>query len=234
MLKKYFHTMFAKAAELNHQNILNLSENNTKARFIDLGCDDGLLTQLIGNKIQTSDVYGADIVTKRLDLAGGYGIKTKKQDLNSKFNMRSNYFDVVTANQVIEHINNSDIFISEVYRIIKPGGYAIISTENASSWINIMASLFGWQIFSLTNFSQKKRSLGNPLSIHRGEDTELNSWLHVRIYNINGLKEYFKVFGFKVEKITGSGYFPFPAEIGKIDVIHAHFITFKIRKPLNE
>ena len=31
---------------------------------------------------------------------------------------------------------------TELYRILKPGGYMIISTENASSWCNIFASIY--------------------------------------------------------------------------------------------
>jgi 2-polyprenyl-3-methyl-5-hydroxy-6-metoxy-1,4-benzoquinol methylase len=222
--------MFADAVNLNHKNIKKLLEINPKALYIDLGCDDGKISTEFAQKIATKNIYGADIVESRLAQAKKIKINIVKQDLNQKFNLNNNYFDAVTANQVIEHIGNSDNFLAEIYRILKLGGYAIISTENASSWCNIGASLMGWQIFSLTNFSSKKRSIGNPYSIHREEGVDLNSWQHVRIYNIFGLKEYFESYGFKVEKIMGAGYFPFPASFGKWDIIHSHFITFKIRK----
>jgi len=157
-------------------------------------------------------------------------LKVKKFDLNNKFDFEDNFFDVINANQVIEHLYNSDNFIFEIYRVLKPGGYAIISTENASSWCNIFASIMGWQIFSLTNFSSKKKGIGNPFAIHREDNPGLSSWNHIRIYNIKGLKEYFEVFRFEVEKIKGAGYFPFPAMFGNIDKTHCHFMTFKVRK----
>ena len=126
--------------------------------------------------------------------------------------------------------SNSDNFLSELHRILKVGGYAVISTENASSWCNIFASLLGWQIFSLTNFSQRAQGIGNPLAIHKGDNNHFDSWNHVRIYNIRGLKEYFEIFDFKVEAIRGAGYFPLPAFLGNIDKMHSHFMTFKVRK----
>lgn len=52
---------------------------------------------------------------------------------------------------MIEHVSNVDLFVSEVFRVLKKGGHAVISTENGSSWHNVFAAAMGWQIFSLTN-----------------------------------------------------------------------------------
>lgn len=229
-LSVFLRGLYKNAVNLNHNNIMELFDLNRDASFLDLGCDDGEFTLKIANKINTKSIFGVDIVDDRIKLAEQKNITVKKFDLNYKFDFDDNCFDVIHANQVIEHIYNSDNFVSEIYRILKPGGYAIISTENASSWCNIFSSIMGWQIFSLTNFSSKKLGIGNPISLHRGVVSDLASWNHVRIYNIRGLKEYFEVFDFKILKIFGAGYFPFPASFGKIDRIHSHFITFKISK----
>ncbi len=231
MIKIILEKMFEQAVGMNRDNILQLLEKNTRATLLDLGCDNGSLTLDLKRAIGTRRAYGVDIVTKRLREASKKDIKTKKMDLNKRFTLKTNFFDVVHANQVIEHLYNSDLFLSEIYRILKPGGYAIISTENASSWCNIAASILGWQIFSLTNFSAKKRTIGNPFALHREESNLMSSWQHVRIYNYRGLKEYPESFGFVVEKIVGAGYFPLPSSIASLDPMHAHFITMKIRKP---
>lgn len=42
----------------------------------------------------------------------------------------SNSFDTVVSFQVIEHIPNDRLFLEEIYRVLKPGGKAIISTPN--------------------------------------------------------------------------------------------------------
>jgi len=232
-MKKYLNKLYAKAVELNHKNIISLLEKNNTANFLDLGCDDGVLTMEMAAKINTKNIWGVEIVDERTKIAETKGITVKKFDLNEKFDFENNFFDIVHANQVIEHLYNSDNFISEIYRILKPGGYAVISTENASSWCNIFASVMGWQIFSLTNFSSKKQGIGNPLALHRNEEKKLATWKHIRIYNIKGLKEYFEVFGFNISKIKGAGYFPLPAIIGNFDKTHCHFMTFKIRKTLH-
>lgn len=206
-------------------------EPNKKANFLDLGCDDGVFAQHFIKRVGCKNIYGIDIDSAKIKQAKRLGIKASKSDLNTKFPFKDNFIDVIHANQVIEHIYQIDNFISEIYRVLKPGGYAVISTENASSWCNIFASIMGWQIFSLTNTSNKKWGLGNPLAFHKGVISKPDSWIHVRIYNVRGLKDLFEVYGFKVEKIGGAGYFPLPAFLGKIDPTHSHFITYKIRRP---
>ncbi len=229
-MKKYLQNLYREAADLNHRNIFDLLEKNSRATFLDLGCDDGELTLKTAERIGTKNIYGVEIVDKRIKSAQKRGVKVNKFDLNGKFDYRSSSFDVVHGNQIIEHLHASDNFLSEIYRVLKPGGYAVISTENASSWCNIFASVLGWQIFSLTNFSSKKLGIGNPLAIHAEDEPNLESWNHIRSYSIRGLKEYFEAFGFKVEKIKGAGYFPLPARFGNLDKTHCHFMTFRIRK----
>jgi SAM-dependent methyltransferase len=229
-MKKFLEQMYTNAVKLNHKNIFDLFEKSVSCCFLDLGCDDGVLTKQMADRIGTSDIHGVEIVEERIRQAEGRGVRVKNFDLNTPFDFEGNTFDVIHANQVIEHLYNSDNFLSELYRLLKPGGYAIISTENASSWCNIFASIMGWQIFSLTNFSNKKQGIGNPFALHRDAEAHLDSWNHIRIYNIRGLKEYFEAFGFKVEQIRGAGYFPLWGGLGNVDKTHCHFMTFKVRK----
>ena len=123
-----------------------------------------------------------------------------------------------------------DGFLGEIKRVLKPGGYVVVSTENASSWHNIFASIMGWQIFSLTNISSVQSGIGNPLAIHQGEAVELSSWTHKTIFNYLGLKDYFRVYGFSNIQILGAGYYPLPSVLGKLDPVHSHFITIKAFK----
>lgn len=228
-MSQFLQNLYQSAVDLNHKNIFELFKKNPDARLLDLGCDDGALSIRMAEAVGTKNIFGVEIVAESAAEARLKGITVKEFDINNSFDLEDNFFDCVHANQVIEHLHNSDTFLKEIYRILKPGGYAIISTENASSWCNIFASMLGWQIFSLTNFSNIKQGIGNPLSLHKGKEG-LGSWNHVRIYNYRGLKEYFEAVGFVVEEIRGAGYFPLPAFLGNVDTVHSHFITFRIKK----
>lgn len=41
-----------------------------------------------------------------------------------------NRYDLVASFQVIEHIQNDKLFLSEIYRVLKPGGTALLTTPN--------------------------------------------------------------------------------------------------------
>jgi len=227
---KFLDGMWQKASSLNRDNILDLLEINKEAAFLDVGCDDGAWTRRCGDKIQTQKLFGVDVVTERLQIARDRGVDARNADIIQGLPFEDATFDAIMSNQVIEHVGNVDIFCMELQRVLKKGGYAVISTENASSWINVVSVAMGWQMFSLTNMSDRYLGVGNPFAQFRGKKLELPSWSHKTIFSYQGLKEFFEVHGFKVLSIEGAGYFPAPARIGKRDPRHAHFITIKVQK----
>ncbi len=44
--------------------------------------------------------------------------------------LADNTYDVVVSFQVIEHIENDSLFLKEIYRVLKPGGTALLTTPN--------------------------------------------------------------------------------------------------------
>ena len=50
-------------------------------------------------------------------------------------NIDDNSIDFVVSFQVIEHIKNDRYFISEIYRVLKPGGKLILTTPNSKMTI---------------------------------------------------------------------------------------------------
>ena len=135
------------------------------------------------------------------------------------------------ANQVIEHLSDTDTFVKETHRLLKPEGYAVVCTENLASWHNIFSLILGWQPFSLSNVCERRFQVGNPLAIHTGESPRNpSSWQHMRVFAYRGLREIFEEYGFEIERCVGSGYYPLPSQLSKLDPRHAAFLTVKVRK----
>ncbi len=98
---------------------------------------------------------------------------------------------------------------------------------------DIFSLVTGWMPMSSSNFSQTTYNVGNPLSLHASEATYLpESWQHIRVLSIRGIKDIFEIHGFKAERIWGAGYYPLPSFFARLDPVHAAFLSCKFRKPI--
>ena len=132
-MKKFLRRLYKNSANLRKKNILNFLEENSDAVFLDLGCDDGKWTMEMAKKINTDKVFGVEIIESRASEAKKSGVNVVVSDLNEIFPFENDMFDVIHADQVIEHVAFVDNFISEIYRVLKPGGYIVIGTESNHS-----------------------------------------------------------------------------------------------------
>src|SRR5438128_2707496 len=134
--------MFARASA---DNFARLREN---AAFDDRPCLLLDLGSWTGESLEKYAPQGATVIGLEYDHEAGReaidrGVLSIRSNLNGGFPCRPNMFDVVTSNQVIEHLADTDNFVAEILRVLKPGGWAVVSTENASSWHNIAALMMG-------------------------------------------------------------------------------------------
>lgn len=210
----------------------------TTGRMLDVGCDDGSWTERVREcaGVAPEAVSGIEIVDDRRALAEARGYTVRPGDLEERWPFDDEEFALVHANQVIEHVKRLDHFALEAKRVLKPGGHAVICTENLASWHNIAALIPGFQPFSVTNISNTG-ALGNPLSMHQkcaaldhGE-----SWQHIHVITMVALVELFEAHGFDVVHRFGGGYHPLRGKLARCmvrrDLRHAHFIGLVARKP---
>lgn len=198
--------------------------------MLDVGCDVGTRSVRMSKCARAKMVVGAEIVESRAKSARNNGVAVVICDINTGFPFQSGSIQLVISNQVIEHVLDVDVFLSESCRVLAKNGRIVFSTENLSSWHNICATILGWQPFSLTNVSVRRLGIGNPLAMLRGSILEWRSWMHVRVFSFRGLLELCEEYGLENIKAHGAGYFPFPAWVGRYDPRHAVFLIIEAEK----
>ena len=116
-----------------HHRLLSayvFAEDYIKGDVMELGCGEG---RGINNILKNSRSYTAvDKIDEAIKiLSGKY---PKEKFVSTSFppldTFKTNSFDCVVSFQVIEHIEDDDLFIGEIYRILRPGGIALITTPN--------------------------------------------------------------------------------------------------------
>lgn len=98
--------------------------------LLEVGCGEGRGVEIL---LENIDSYlGIDKIKEVIDrLKVKFPHVQFKQAVIPPFSgLKENSFDTVVCFQVIEHIQNDRLFLEEIYRVLKPGGRAIISTPN--------------------------------------------------------------------------------------------------------
>lgn len=105
-----------------------LKQYSIAGSVLDLGCGNG--KTLLSLQKSFSQLYGVDI----LDILSNEAkakVKFTPADLNfEKLLYSNNSLDLVTAFQIIEHLENPFFVMREAYRVLKPGGIFMFSVPN--------------------------------------------------------------------------------------------------------
>ena len=116
-----------------HQRLLQayfLAKDYVSGNLLEIGCGEGrgveLLAPLAKNYVAIDKIQGV-IDSLKQEFPKVDFIQMNIPPLS---NMEDNSFDTIVSFQVIEHIKNDSEYLKEIYRVLKPGGKAIITTPN--------------------------------------------------------------------------------------------------------
>lgn len=103
--------------------------------MLDFGCGNGAQTLMFAPHLDK--IYGLDISESFLDdfhaQAAASGVVDKIEALHydgRNIPAGDSFFDLLTSFEVLEHIPDETHALSEMYRVLKPGGRLIISVPN--------------------------------------------------------------------------------------------------------
>jgi len=102
-------------------------------RILDLGCNNGYGSAVLGEAC--SQVVAVDVSPTAIEDAqrrfGSRGIDFRVYDgQNIPFDNQS--FDMVVSFQVIEHLQDTASYLTEITRVLRPSGLALFTTPNAA------------------------------------------------------------------------------------------------------
>ncbi len=170
-------------------------------KILEVGCGRGFYANIIGMYFPKTSYTGIDINEKHLQVAKVFAQAPNVhfQKANAiKLSFADKVFDKIICSEVLEHIKNDRKVLSELYRVLKPQGIAVITVPNKNY-------PFLW----------------DPINwvLERFFHTHIPShilWLagiwayHVRLYDEDELIEKVKKTGFKINNITRTTHFCFP------------------------
>jgi len=104
------------------------------ARVVDVGAGEGYFSKMVGDRVTTELARAPDTALAACDLFPEFfrydGIRCDPINADGSLPYPDGAFDVACSLEVIEHIKDQFAFTRELYRVVKPGGVAIVSTPN--------------------------------------------------------------------------------------------------------
>ena len=127
-----------------YSHLTSILRNNAPVenyKILEVGCGYGYTTY--GVKQLGFDVTGIDLSTEAINIAkanfGDYYQVSQLQELPDSLK-----YDLIFANEVIEHLDNLDVFMENLLKHLKPGGVIHLTTPNKDYALAIKPSLI-WE-----------------------------------------------------------------------------------------
>lgn len=127
-----FNNPFINTIRLEHAfvwEVLNRQENKVK-KVLDYGSYNGNLLKELANSDLLENGVGVDLnkeVVETFQNTLPENITLVHIEKNNSIPYPDNFFDCITLIGVLEHIHRQDLILSELNRILKPGGLLLVS-----------------------------------------------------------------------------------------------------------
>ncbi|MBN1586483.1 MAG: class I SAM-dependent methyltransferase [Candidatus Omnitrophica bacterium] len=177
---EYYQQKYASGEEVLHSYKLRALEQARglkPGRALDLGCGSGVMASRL--KEMGHEVYGIDISSNAIQKLRERGIEGQTANLEEALPLSDAEFDLVWCTELLEHVANPTALLTEIRRVLKPGGRLLLTTPNSAH--------IAYRLLHL---------LGKTCS-------EVQHSEHLRFFSAASLKTLLEQTGFTINSLTG-------------------------------
>lgn len=134
----YYNKLWAERLQLNSLQLrraikvleyfVDIKRAHNSPRVLDLGCGDGRFTGFLGEFADTDGIELSEEAVKYAQKKHPHVHFFQGSALDYDF--KEAIYDVVISQEVIEHIEDQEKYLENCFRVLKKGGYLIMTTPN--------------------------------------------------------------------------------------------------------
>jgi len=185
-----------------------------KVRMLDVGCGNGLFLDRIRGRVADAQLSGVDYSKYQIERPAHASLRLKQADLTRGIPFDDGSFDVVYAAEIIEHLVDPDLLLSEIRRVLRPGGALVLTTPNLCAWYNRALFVLGVQPLFMESSTRSSTIGSGFLRRFKRGSTPVG---HVRIFNLDAIRDLLASCGFVVEIVRGASFDYFPGPLRWLD-----------------
>lgn len=166
--------------------------NESISKIVDVGCGYGGLGVAVARFLGATEIYGIEIDDARIRVARSRNVNVFKTNAeNEPLPFDDGSVDLVISFGVAEHLTYWDNFLTETRRVLRDGGYFLVSLPNLRSYIYVLSLLLGYQP---RDVEVSKKYLVGVLPIYANDQPAG----HVHTVTLKALKQLLQKTGFEV------------------------------------
>ncbi len=129
------------------KKLLERVDKSDSGRVLDLGCGTGQLTRLIADNVRAEEIVGVDLTPEMIEKARSklpetYGQKVRFLiSKGESLDLPTDYFDLATSAFTLRNVQDIELVLSEMKRVVKPGG-KVINLELSKPQIPVFRNLY--------------------------------------------------------------------------------------------
>jgi SAM-dependent methyltransferase len=181
-----------------------------KYTILDIGCGDGSFLHMLNLRLSQEKISHDKFEYFGID--GDKGYKNMIEERGGNFIngdiirleklMSKLSFNLVVASEVIEHVDETDVLITSIKRVLRPDGLIYLTTPNLAAWHSRIMLMCGYQPLS-TEVSNLKGDFGKGVLWKKYYDKPIH---HLRIFTFKAMREFVEFHDLKIVKSIGGGY----------------------------
>lgn len=152
-----------------HELIINWLEKDD--RGLDIGCAEGISTNFLLKKCK--EIYGIDPSNELIQKARkDYPHINFKIGCAEKIPFKDQMFDAVVMSDVLEHVENEEKSLEEIYRVLKPNGKFLLTAPHKGLFSFMDVDNYSWYYRKLLKIKTDKIGYQNKHRHYSLEDLE--------------------------------------------------------------
>lgn len=187
--------------------------NICKGKVLEIGCGSGRFLTRLQDSEEVDRIVGLDPSETMLIKSSEKGFNVV-QGIGEKLPFKNNYFDTVVSVLYTIQYTNRELTYSEVYRVLKPGGYFAFDLLN---YYQVMVQEI-W-------YTMRTHKIWNWVKNIKKKSSE--QFWHLNVKNINNELKLLKTAGFDTPQIMTTRFIPFLRKYsGNLGFWKGRFSTF--------
>lgn len=125
-------------------SLRNSSGETSETRLVEFGCGDGFLVEQVTAAFPETEVHAIDISHTALERARRRAPDSRLIQSDALTTpLAAQAFDIALCSEVLEHVPDDSGLLREILRVLRPGGYLVLTTPNLFTARNLLRKLIG-------------------------------------------------------------------------------------------